>query len=241
MSAHTFSVFAETQNWLEMNNIIFQAEPTVESTNDLAKEEAFALSSSFKCYLADQQTQGRGRNTNTWLNPNPGHALMCTFSFALSGAPQPVVTALIGLRVYQALASNFKDLGFALKAPNDIFLDQKKICGILIETVQMGADFRFIIGLGLNVWSHPAQLTTSSHLAASTPISIVEWNSFLKDLLSGLKGAAQDATRAALSARERDDLLLALNKNKDLPEAYVSISPFADLVGHKHTTSWRSL
>ena len=241
MSASTFSVFTETQNWFEANNIIFHSEPVVESTNNLAKEEAFALSSSLKCYLADQQTQGRGRNTNTWLNPNPGHALMCTFSFALSGAPQPVIAALVGLRVYQALASNFKVLNFALKAPNDILLEQKKICGILVETVQMGTSFRFIIGLGLNVWGHPDNLSTSSHLAATTPISLVEWNSFLKDLVSGLRSAAQDATRACLSARERDDLLFALNKNLDLSEAYTSVSPFADLVSQDSSISWRSL
>ena len=59
MSASTFSVFTETQNWFEANNIIFHSQPVVESTNNLAKEEAFALSSSLKCYLAERESFDR--------------------------------------------------------------------------------------------------------------------------------------------------------------------------------------
>lgn len=236
-----FSIYSETVEWLKKTGVSVEHKSEMLSTNDRAKAAAFSEDQSLLVYIADQQSQGRGRNTNSWKNPAAGHSLLATFSFSLEEAPQPIVTALAGLRVFQALSSNFKDLSFSLKAPNDVLLNGKKIAGLLLETVQMGDRFQLLIGLGLNIWSHPLSIENATHLASQTPLSKNDWQNFLKDLLGGLKSVALESHRAALSPRERDDLIHALNANPHLSERALSLSPFADIVFENQTVSWRAL
>lgn len=242
MALHFFSVFKETQKIFESQNIIHIGLETTTSTNSLAKEEAFALSSTLKCYIADQQTQGRGRGDHSWLNSNPGHALLCTYSFAVPHPPQPITTALAGLRIYQALSLIFKNLNWSLKAPNDILLNEKKVCGLLIESQQMGASCRLIIGIGLNVFSAPPEIKDATSLAQETPISQSDWQLFVTELTNAMRAVADGSAKTALSPTEREQLLLALNRNAKLKTTFAQVSPFADLVDiNGDSISWRDL
>ena len=242
MQTATFSIFEETVLWLKKNNTIFCAEDEMASTNDLAKKEAFAISSTFKVYLTDHQTRGRGRGNNTWLSSEKGHQLLATFSFALSTPPQPILPARLGLKVYQVLSSHFADKKWSLKAPNDVYLENKKICGLLIETVTMGEASRLIIGVGLNVFSSPSDVPSAGHLAENGPLTRDQWAFFLKDLLKAIHSLAMDSSEASLSNQERQNLLEALNLYPGLKSRYISVSPFADLMNENNeTTSWRNL
>ena len=100
--------------------------------------------------VAEAQTQGRGRVGRTWLSA-PGAAL--TFSLAwrlakpvgeLSGLP-----LAIGVAVAQALGEY--DVPVALKWPNDILKDGRKLGGILIETAGTPGGTWAVIGIGLNL------------------------------------------------------------------------------------------
>lgn len=99
------------------------------------------------------QTGGRGRGSNRWW----GGVGSLTFSIVFSPLDYeielkhwPVMSLMIGLAIREALSSMFEQAVIQLKWPNDIYVNGKKICGILIETVP--TDNRLVvIGIGLNV------------------------------------------------------------------------------------------
>lgn len=121
---------------------------------------------------ARQQTAGRGQRGNSWES-EPGKNL--TLSILLR--PQHidthvpfVLSAAVALGVHDTVASllnNFSDREVSIKWPNDIYIADSKVAGILIENSLDGHRLRHsIIGIGLNV----NQLSFISD--APNPISI---------------------------------------------------------------------
>lgn len=234
------SVYQITEAWCREQNVPLAASPTVTSTNDQAKEEAFALSVPLKIYLCDHQTNGRGRGTNEWLNPQAGTSLLVTFSFDVQSSPQPITAPLVGLRVYQALKNNLKLESLCLKAPNDILMNGKKVAGILIETLKAGPRYRLIIGMGMNILAHPSEIADAQSMA-SQGLETSTYENFFSGLVSSLRLASQECVSTHFNDTERADLLAALNLNPNLTQKFDSVSPFGDLIGPSGTTSWRDL
>jgi len=144
-----------TASWAEMHNISCDYTKSTESTNDDAKEDAFNGLDAIQLYVTDEQTQGRGRGNNTWSTPPAGSSLLSSWSFQSSVIPTPYITSMIGLGLFHAARATWPFLNWNLKAPNDLYIDDKKIAGLLIETVTQGHQHRIIVGLGLNVFAHP--------------------------------------------------------------------------------------
>ncbi|MDC8770372.1 biotin--[acetyl-CoA-carboxylase] ligase [Paucibacter sp. hw8] len=103
--------------------------------------------------VAEHQTHGRGRLGRAWLSA-PGSSL--TFSLALNLAPADWsgLSLAVGCAIAEALepsqsANHAPRL--TLKWPNDIWLDGRKLGGILIETVTAGEGRMAVIGVGLNI------------------------------------------------------------------------------------------
>jgi BirA family biotin operon repressor/biotin-[acetyl-CoA-carboxylase] ligase len=103
--------------------------------------------------VAEHQTHGRGRLGRAWLSA-PESSL--TFSLALNLAPGD--WSGLSLAVGCAIAEALEPAGatatpprLTLKWPNDIWLDGRKLGGILIETVAAGAGRMAVIGVGLNI------------------------------------------------------------------------------------------
>ncbi|MDM4766894.1 biotin--[acetyl-CoA-carboxylase] ligase [Pelomonas sp. SE-A7] len=101
--------------------------------------------------VAEHQTQGRGRMGRNWV-ASPGASL--TFSVAIPMALE--ASAGLSLAVGTVLADALESpregaLHLGLKWPNDLWLDGRKLGGILIETVPAGASRMVIVGVGLNV------------------------------------------------------------------------------------------
>jgi BirA family biotin operon repressor/biotin-[acetyl-CoA-carboxylase] ligase len=103
--------------------------------------------------LAEQQTAGRGRGTNRWWSNNGA----LTFSLALEAPAAvlpatswPQVAPMTGLAVCEALQSLAPSAHFRVKWPNDVYQSDRKICGILSESVPGWRD-RLIVGIGINV------------------------------------------------------------------------------------------
>ncbi|QDU28720.1 Bifunctional ligase/repressor BirA [Anatilimnocola aggregata] len=124
------------------------------STNDraaaLAAEEWLACPA---LVLAQEQTAGRGRGSNRWWSV-PGSLM---FSLIISGSPGelgpaqwPGFSLVAGLAVCEALASHCLAADIAVKWPNDVYANERKICGILIES-PAPARGRMIVGIGVNV------------------------------------------------------------------------------------------
>jgi len=103
--------------------------------------------------LAERQSAGRGRGTNRWWSS--GGAL--TFSLVLESAPAqlpqehwPKVAVSAGVAVGDALQALVPLASVQLKWPNDVYLNGRKLCGILSESIP-GCRDRLVIGIGINV------------------------------------------------------------------------------------------
>lgn len=119
----------------------------LDSTNNYMKKNIHNFQD-YDIVLAKNQTAGRGRQGNTWLS-SEGMAL---FSFLLSKREDKNLNdymqlpLVVGLSVMEAL--NFiEENNYMFKWTNDVYLNDKKISGILIEIVEN----KFIIGIGINV------------------------------------------------------------------------------------------
>jgi len=99
--------------------------------------------------VADHQTAGRGRFGRTWLSPTGG--LYATFLVPSS----PKIAVLAAVAVLRACARF--DVEVALKWPNDVVVDDRKLDGILIET----AGDLALVGIGLNLDQAPLPTATS--------------------------------------------------------------------------------
>lgn len=103
--------------------------------------------------VTHHQTAGRGQRGNTWMSEK-GKNL--TFSIVLKPAILPVkdqfyLNMAVALGVYDYLHEIFKDR-VKIKWPNDILINGKKVCGILIENQVSGQQIQHsIVGIGLNV------------------------------------------------------------------------------------------
>ncbi|MFT5904612.1 MAG: BirA family biotin operon repressor/biotin-[acetyl-CoA-carboxylase] ligase [Cryomorphaceae bacterium] len=119
----------------------------VESTNDEARKEIISgEGSSGNLYIAEFQTKGRGRGGNRWVCP-AGEGLL--FSLIVDPDVSPMLWYRMSLAVGLAIVDVLRDLGLEpkLKWPNDIYINDKKVGGILIEKV----NDLLIVGVGLNV------------------------------------------------------------------------------------------
>lgn len=213
------------------------------STNNIAKEDS--TNAEFKLYVADAQSAGRGRGKNVWINPESGSALLASFCFQLAYIPQPIVSVLTGLSLYRALNSTFMNINWALKAPNDIYIANKKVAGLLIENISQGTLSRLVVGLGLNVYEHPASIETATSICEHQslhPRDFTEtWFEFLDRFhFELLRILAQPKTELNLS--ERQNLLVALNRFELLNERYVEIESNASLITQsKKRMNWFEL
>lgn len=119
---------------------------TVDSTNDEIRRLADAGTGEGLIVLAHRQTQGRGRRGAAWFSP-PGESL--AFSVLIRPAEPkalwPRLALVAGLAVAEALEEFLPLVG--IKWPNDVWVGDKKIAGILVEA---GKDYA-VVGIGLNV------------------------------------------------------------------------------------------
>ena len=122
------------------------------STNDLALAWAAEGAPDLALIYAEEQTAGRGRGNRGWFTP-PGTAL--AFSLVLrplAGGEKsvPYFSGLGAIAVCEALERRGQHPG--IKWPNDVLINHRKVCGILVETVWMGNRMDCIVlGIGVNV------------------------------------------------------------------------------------------
>ncbi|QDT95797.1 biotin--[acetyl-CoA-carboxylase] ligase [Gimesia aquarii] len=103
--------------------------------------------------LTGKQTAGRGRGSNSWWSPEGALAFSLVVDVGqiqISIERQPLIALATGLAVCETLKKYLSEFKLALKWPNDVYLQQQKVCGILVETVadQPGL---VVIGVGLNL------------------------------------------------------------------------------------------
>jgi BirA family biotin operon repressor/biotin-[acetyl-CoA-carboxylase] ligase len=125
---------------------------TIGSTNDEALAWAANDTPDLSVVIADEQTAGRGRLDRKWFTPK-GAALAFSIVLRPTAEERPHLTRLVGLAAL-AVAESLRKHGMdaRIKWPNDILIQNRKVCGILIESVWSGEDVDcVVIGVGINV------------------------------------------------------------------------------------------
>jgi len=160
--------------------------PSCDSTNAALLSRAEAGAPSGTVVIAEEQTAGRGRRGRSWF-ASPGDSL--TFSLLWRFAPGTAPAGL-SLAVGVAVARALQKVGAgetALKWPNDILKDRRKLGGILIELVP-GAPHAAVIGIGINLRlpSGMPEDVRAASTAIGTNGNAVEENDLLAALLGEL-------------------------------------------------------
>lgn len=127
--------------------------PEIGSTNSRALELVAAEHLIPLLVLADRQTAGRGRGKNRWWSGEGALTFSLVIDAAAAGIPAnrwPNVSLAAGLAVAETVASLISIADVRLKWPNDVFLNGRKVCGILLETASQRPGI-LVIGIGLNV------------------------------------------------------------------------------------------
>ncbi len=124
----------------------------VTSTNDLAKAAAHAGAPHGSLWIAERQTQGRGRQGRAWHSP-PGEGLWLTVLLRLACEPArlPPLSLVTGLAARDAVATATREAP-KVKWPNDVLLGGRKVSGCLVEAQLAGARVEaLLVGVGINV------------------------------------------------------------------------------------------
>jgi BirA family transcriptional regulator, biotin operon repressor / biotin---[acetyl-CoA-carboxylase] ligase len=140
--------------------------PELDSTNSELMRRARAGRTEPTLLVAETQTAGRGRMGRGWLS-SPGDSL--TFSFGISLAPLSWegLSLAVGVSVAESLGSDIQ-----LKWPNDLWLQDRKLAGILIETANIAQPDRpqerfAVIGIGINIAARQFNQTNGPELRQS--------------------------------------------------------------------------
>jgi BirA family transcriptional regulator, biotin operon repressor / biotin---[acetyl-CoA-carboxylase] ligase len=122
------------------------------STNDEAKRLGELGAEEGTLIIAEDQTLGRGRMLRRWQTyPYDSIAMTLLVKPKIAPREAPTITPVLALSVIEALREIY-NINALIKWPNDIVLDNKKICGILTEMNTGMEEIKYIaIGMGLNV------------------------------------------------------------------------------------------
>lgn len=143
-----------------LQNINVQYIPTVNSTNTVLRTAAQKGEADLTVLLADAQTNGRGRLGRSFFSPNGSGIYFSILLRPRNHRPESAtsITTLAAVALCESIESVF-GLYAGIKWVNDIFMDGKKVCGILTEGAflpgQTALDFA-ILGIGINLYP-PAQ------------------------------------------------------------------------------------
>jgi len=119
--------------------------PEIDSSNSELMRRARAGQHEATLLVAERQTAGRGRMGRVWQS-QPGDSL--TFSISLPMAPRDWsgLSLAVGLSLAESLHPSVQ-----LKWPNDLWFEDRKLGGILVEAASMGGRSQVVVGVGLNI------------------------------------------------------------------------------------------
>ncbi|NRB68591.1 MAG: bifunctional biotin--[acetyl-CoA-carboxylase] ligase/biotin operon repressor BirA [Vibrio sp.] len=125
--------------------------PVIDSTNQYLLDRVDSLESGSVC-LAEYQAKGRGRRGREWVSPFGSNLYLSIFWRLDAGMAAAMgLSLVVGVAIVEAL----EEMGLAgvkLKWPNDLYYQDKKLAGILVEmSGQAGAAANLVIGMGLNL------------------------------------------------------------------------------------------
>lgn len=123
----------------------------IASTNAFMLSHTTELKNGDVC-VAEYQSAGRGRRGRTWVSPYGHHLYFSLFWTFPQGMAQAMGLSLVVACTLVEVLKSFGVENIGVKWPNDIYLDNKKLAGILIEmSGQADSQCQLIIGVGVNM------------------------------------------------------------------------------------------
>ena len=164
-------------------------QPVTGSTNDNALLAARSGAPHGSLFVADEQTAGRGRRGNTWLAA-PGESLLFSVLLRpkLELAQVSALTLAIGLALRDAIAPLVPG-SVQIKWPNDLYVDGKKLAGVLVESQLQGDRLQaVVVGIGLNVATRefPEEIAARATSLALLGAAHLDREALLQELLNAI-------------------------------------------------------
>lgn len=201
------------QSEAKLQSLEFHA--TVDSTNSLAMQLIPGLVDHRPALiLTEQQTAGRGRGAHQWFSD----AGALTFSLVLDAAAIPaaqrsLVSIATGIAIRSTIQQTLDNCNQAsggvskarhvsLKWPNDVLIDERKVCGVLTELNTSSDHVSIVIGVGMNVNNSLASLPAEIQSKATSIFDLCGQSLDLSDLLIRLVQAIQTSCDRLLVDRQ---------------------------------------
>ena len=183
---------------------------SIGSTNEVALSLAAEPASDGAIVIADSQTAGRGRLGREWFSPPESGLYVSVVLRPPSGDGEAgratgLLTLTAGVSLVEAVET-FTGLRADIKWPNDVYVERRKLAGVLAEAAGIGG--QIVLGYGINVGArtYPPQLgdrATSLESELGRPIdrwglcveTLTTLSARYRDLLSGRFDAILDAWR----------------------------------------------
>lgn len=200
------------------------------STLDVAHRLAAGGCSPGTLVIADHQTTGRGRSGSKWTSPSARGLWLTLVERPREISGLEVLALRTGLRSARAL-DRFAAEPVRLKWPNDLFVEGRKLAGVLIEARWREGNLEWVaIGIGVNVTAPddvpaaaaldpgtqrvevlseliPAMRSAAASTGTLNPLELVEWNA--RDLARG-RACSEPARGTVEGISEAGELLVAL-------------------------------
>lgn len=174
----------------------------LDSTNTEAANQARKGADEGLCVIAREQTAGRGRQGRTWASEkDSGLFFSIVLRPTLDAKYLPLITLMAGV----AVADTLTEIGLKpdIKWVNDILVNEKKISGILAETVETSIGLAVIVGIGVNLTSRNfpreiAEIATSIEAEIAKKVTqdelaapLTKYLNYFYDILEGENGCAE--------------------------------------------------
>ncbi|MEE1279293.1 MAG: biotin--[acetyl-CoA-carboxylase] ligase [Oscillospiraceae bacterium] len=145
----------EVLKYLNLKNISLNVFGSVDSTNNVLRKMADEGAGEGTCVLANQQTAGRGRKGRSFYSPS-GSGLYLSVLLRPQMQPEDslLITTACAVAVSRAI-ENICKVKTYIKWVNDIYIDDRKVCGILTEAATNSKTEKLkyvILGIGINLY-----------------------------------------------------------------------------------------
>ena len=127
----------------------------VKSTNDFSIKLIKNNISTDGIVISDIQTKGRGRYGSKWISYNGN--IFCSIYKKVKNHKNIHEAQFNSLKIVKKylIKKGILNKNIKIKEPNDILIDYKKICGILVESIRYKNNLYLIVGIGFNLIKSP--------------------------------------------------------------------------------------
>lgn len=176
----------------QVNDVNIIVEPVIDSTNQYMLERINSLESGDTC-LAEYQSAGRGRRGRQWVSPF-GCNLYLSMYWKLDQGPAAAIglSLVVGIVIAETL-NKISQEKVKVKWPNDLYMNDKKLAGILVElTGKTGDAAHIIIGIGINIGMNVNNIENSNTInqewaSLRDEVENIERNELSANIIQALK------------------------------------------------------